>query len=203
MYSNHWYAYCWLCIMLLHILWRRIFWINRLTLRVQIIISSLIRVPFLKQRSSVLFPQDVAFNLGFFILALLSNTLILFIFPGLSILDTVRNRLGILILVNMNALFLLSFRHSIYIELAAAYQPEFLWAHQALGSITIAQVAAHFGLEFRGMKSISHPEYPSLKLRGRRRYQTLADINGKITLRYTEKTSDFRKGHYCDGTPGT
>ncbi len=151
MYSIHFYSYCWLCIMLLHVLWRRIFWINRSFLRLQIMISSLLRVPFLKQRSSILFPQDVAFNLGFLTLALLSNTLILVISPGLSILETVKGRISTLILVNMNALFLLSFRHSIYIELAAAYQPEFLWAHQALGSITIVQVLAYFGLEFRGM----------------------------------------------------
>ncbi len=165
MHSVHWYSYCWIGILLLHILSRRVFWIKRCLSKFPMIPNRFIDMFYLKQDTSDHFPQDASFNLGFLILALTSNTLALFLFPGSSILEAVTDRVGPLVLVNLTALFLLSFRHSIYIELAAAYQPVFLWAHQALGTITIAQVVAYFGLEFRGMLISPSQEFKNLRKR--------------------------------------
>ena len=150
MYSAHWYSCCWLSIFFFIIIWRRIFWINRWTSKFWTNLDRYIWTTYLKQETVNLFSQDIAFNLTTLVVIIASNTLTLTLFPDPSMLKAVTQRIGPLVLINMNILFLLSFRHSIFIELAAAYQPEFLWAHQAFGSITITEAIVYCGLKFRG-----------------------------------------------------
>lgn len=130
---------------------RRIAWINHCIPRLELAPSHPHWTSWLEQERAKFFPQNAAFNLIFLLIAGTSNILTMFLLPGRSIIETLSGRIGPLLLVNMNILFLTSFRHSVFIELAAAYQPEFVWAHQALGTITLIQMTAYFGLQFRGL----------------------------------------------------
>lgn len=86
-------------------------------------------------------------HLPFLLLMLASNLLVLL----LSVqTDQVSPKLAELILMNMTVLFLLSNRHSPFLELAAVQQPGYLWFHRIAGSIIMAEVVAFSALSSRG-----------------------------------------------------
>ncbi len=148
--SVQWYSSYWLFVLFINVLCRRILTFSQWTQKFHFATECSGWTSWLKHETLNFFPQSPAFNLAFLSAVGISNVLAMFLFPDSSLSDTLSDRLGPLLLVNINILFLLSFRHSVFIELAAAYQPEFLWAHQTLGLVTIAQVTAYLGLKFRG-----------------------------------------------------
>ena len=97
------------------------------------------------------FPQDPDLNLFLGLAIVISNLLTVFLFPGSSFLESISERIGILLLANIDILLLTSLRHSIFFELAATYQPEFIWTHRILGIVTVLEIMILFGLKFRGL----------------------------------------------------
>lgn len=150
MQNFHVYALFWVAGMLLVVLSRRLLWFNRLSVRLRSFISPIIPFECLQLQTTKFFPQNELMNMMFGTAMVVSNTLALVLFPQTTVYEAVATRIGVLIIININLLFLHAFRHSILIESAAAYQPEFLWAHQALGFLTIMEMAIYAILVFRG-----------------------------------------------------
>ena len=124
----------------------RLLWLQSLTTRLAPISVHLERVPCLCTQEAKNFRQSPLFNLTFFLGTLAINVGLLLRKPSEFL-----GHVGGVAAVNINVLLLLSARHSPYLVLIAASQPELLWAHHALGCATVVQLACHYGRVFQGV----------------------------------------------------
>jgi len=99
------------------------------------------------------FQTHETLQIPFLIITLLATMFTVFIYLKGDAREVASFRIGQLILVNLIFLCLLSSRHSVFLELAAAYQAEYLWAHKILGFITLAESVVFAGLRFQGRGS--------------------------------------------------
>lgn len=93
-------------------------------------------------------------HLPFLVLMLASNLLTVLLSVRTD--QEVSLKLAEVILMNMSVLFLLSSRHSLFLELAFVQQPGYLWLHRIAGSITMAEIVVFSALRCRGSY---HPLY--------------------------------------------
>lgn len=96
------------------------------------------------------FQTHETLQIPFLIVTLLATVLTISVYPHGNAREIARFRLGQLILINLILLCLLSSRHSVFLELAAAHQAEYLWAHKILGTLTLAGSTVFAGLGFQG-----------------------------------------------------
>lgn len=155
MHNTQIYGYSWLALFLCIILYRRILWINRQFRWLNSRFSSFSFIEFINEEYLNLFPPHTNLQLPFLTLILLFNIMVLLLFPNPDWQQTITSRIGEVILINLSVIFLLSLRHSLFMELAAIYQFELLWAHRSLGFLTAAEMIGYVGLKFRGKSSLS------------------------------------------------
>ena len=150
MLNVHAYALFWLCALFISVVSRRFLLLRWLIARSSSRFGYLYRFDWLRQRTVKYFPRNCVFNAFFLFGTLISNVVALIFNIPLSFFDGMVSRIGGIIAINFIVLSLLSCRHSLFTELAAAYQPEFLWAHHVLGYVTVVEIAVHFVGVFQG-----------------------------------------------------
>lgn len=143
-YSSFW-VFKLLCIFLV---WR-VLWIKRIIAEFSPISGYLERLSVLRAKNAELFHQSAIFNALFMASVLVSNLIVLLRHPS-EILESSET----LVAVNINILLLLSTRHSTFLHLCAAAQPNFIWSHQALGYFTVFELILHYCRTYQG-KSMS------------------------------------------------
>lgn len=99
------------------------------------------------------FQTHETLQIPFLIVTLLATMLTIFVYLKDDARDVISFRIGQLILINLILLCLLSSRHSVFLELAAAYQAEYLWAHKILGLLTLVESIVFAGMRFQGRGS--------------------------------------------------
>ena len=140
------YAYSWLALLTMIIVDRRVIWIHHHLSWLRIILHRLhFFTPFVEPD----FDSHSFLQMPFLFLISLSNLMVLLLYPQSNMRDSVISRMGEVILVNLSVLLLISSRHSLFLELAALFQPEALWAHYILGTMTILEVIGNAALSVR------------------------------------------------------
>ena len=100
------------------------------------------------------FVADESLNFGlhmecripFLVFLLVSHGLVLAIGLDAPYVQALISRASVLLLVDIDGLLLLSNRHSLLIDLAADYQPGYLWAHSMLGVFVVMESLMILGL---------------------------------------------------------
>lgn len=123
-------------ILALVVLERRVLWVHRLLSTPRLLLHDFNFDFGFSDRG---FQCHELLHIPFTILFLTSNILIVLVNVQSSI-ASISSRLAETIATNICILFLLSNRHSLFLELAVAAQPEFLWFHRIAGSITVFEI---------------------------------------------------------------
>lgn len=145
MYHVTIYTISWVVLLFLTILERRSQWIRDLLSPLRFFLH---RYGFVFGVVEQHFQGPELLHLPFLLLMVGSNLLVILLSARSD--QEMSYKLAELILINMTVLFLLSNRHSLFLELAAVQQPGYLWFHRITGSITMAEVIAFSALRSRG-----------------------------------------------------
>lgn len=140
------YAMAWATFLVMLILHGRVYWVKGLVSPLLMVLQRPWLVPAFEANCSVEsvgFPIYPEIRLPGGLLLLLSNVLVLTLFPGPSMTRTLHIRSGQLAVVNLIPLFLFSLRHSPLASLANFCQPEVLWAHYTLGIMVYLELGLH------------------------------------------------------------
>ncbi len=142
-----------MCILMIVILERRLPWIHKHLSWIRRKNDRLFTYSLFEDEDAKQFQSHETLQIPFLIVTLLATVLTISVYPHGNAQEIARFRLGQLILINLILLCLLSSRHSVFLELAAAYQAEYLWAHKILGILTLAGSTVFAGLGFQGRGS--------------------------------------------------
>lgn len=149
MYIVHIYACCCVGLLALAVFSRRP-WINSAITSGILRLNSFLPSSLLTSRPFAAMLEDnpnfglyLEFRLPFLGFLLISHFLVLAL--G-SEARTLIARLSMLLLVDLDGILLLAHRHSPFFDLAAAYQPAFLWAHSLLGVCVFLESLLLFSL---------------------------------------------------------
>lgn len=130
------YACTWLVLLTAVIIDRRVIWVHHHLSWLRVVLHRLhFFTPFVERE----FPAHSVLQVPFFLLICCSNVVI-FLYPRAILLESVAARIGEVMFINIIFLLLISSRHSLFLELAALYQPEVMWAHKMLGNVVIVEV---------------------------------------------------------------
>lgn len=141
-------------IMLSVILERRLLWIHKLLFSLRRVSDHVFAHPFFQDEDSIQFQTHETLQIPFFMVTLLATALAIFVKLQGDAREIASLRIGQLILSNLFILCLISSRHSVFLELAAAHQADYLFAHKILGFVTLFETIVFAGLRLKG--KVSH-----------------------------------------------
>jgi hypothetical protein len=147
------YTGSYLCMLTTVILERRLPWIHRRLSWIRRKNDRFFAYSLFEDEDARQFQTHETLQIPFLIVTLLATMLTIFIYLKGDAREVISFRIGQLILINLIFLCLLSSRHSVFLELAAAYQAEYLWAHKILGFVTLVESVVFAGLRFQGRGS--------------------------------------------------
>jgi len=149
------YACSYLCVLTAVILERRLPWIHKQLFWIRRKNDRFFTYSLFEDEDAKQFQTHETLQIPFLVLTLLATTLTILLYPHGDAREIASYRIGQLILINLVFLCVLSSRHSVFLELSAAHQAEYLWAHKILGIVTLVESIVFAGLRFQGRDSQS------------------------------------------------
>lgn len=147
------YTCSYLCILTIVVLERRLPWIHQHLSWIRRKNDRLFTYTLFEDEDAKQFQAHETLQIPFLIITLSATMLTIFLYPHGDAREIARLRIGQLIPINLLLLCLISSRHSVFLELAAASQADYLWAHKILGTVTVIESIVFAGLGFQGTGS--------------------------------------------------